>query len=167
MTCETIRLKLADYILDNLNPSEQQEIRVHLEGCAVCRNELELLTRVEVLINAVKLEEPPIGLWEKIEAKITTQETKVRASQTLVSWFKTSPMPRFATIAILLIIVGGGLWWRFHRLPNYPVTPVQTAEEPIEIYMTQHTISTLEDPVTDKNGIGLIMVTANELTGEL
>ncbi|WP_422116456.1 anti-sigma factor domain-containing protein [Brachybacterium sp. UNK5269] len=43
-------------------------ITEHLESCAPCRRELETIARVlDALVEPVALEEPPAGLWERIQ----------------------------------------------------------------------------------------------------
>ena len=53
MKCTTVRSKLAGYLDDALTGAaraeERAEIREHLEGCKVCRAELEKFRKLSVM----------------------------------------------------------------------------------------------------------------------
>lgn len=168
MTCQEIVKILPDYAVDNVSDSVRQMILVHLTECPNCAKELEMLQRTGFLLNTLKLEEPPVGLWEKVEAQIkenNISRTETKVGWNMFNWFKLKPIPIFVTTAIAFFILGG-LWYHYNSLTTQQPMQVRAIEEPIEIYIAQHNAAALEDPATDKNGAGLLLVTAEEINGE-
>src|SRR5436309_1445759 len=56
MKCNTVRTKLAGYLDDAITGGarveERVQIRQHLEGCSVCREELERFRKLAVIVDA-------------------------------------------------------------------------------------------------------------------
>jgi anti-sigma-K factor RskA len=62
---------LAAYMLGVLEPGEAAELERHAEGCERCRSEMRWLTAaVEVLPEAVELQEPPPQLRERLMTEV-------------------------------------------------------------------------------------------------
>jgi hypothetical protein len=77
MKCNTVRTKLAGYLDDAVTGAarveERVEIREHLEGCTVCRAELQKFRKLAVLLSRMPKTLPPADLAVRI---------KVAAAQT-------------------------------------------------------------------------------------
>jgi predicted anti-sigma-YlaC factor YlaD len=169
MNCQQIKLKLADYLLDNISITDKHIISEHLEQCSICAKEVELFKQTEFLLTAIQLEEPPADLWTKVEQQIQIKESVV--SKMRIKWnsfmgLKLKPIPTFAT-AIIAILILSGIWWQYRSIPVIQPISVEDVEEPIDVYVAQHTVSTYEDPGADKNSAGLMIVAAAESTGDL
>ncbi|MDI6782985.1 MAG: anti-sigma factor [bacterium] len=168
MNCQEIKIILPDYRIDNVSPSVRQMIKEHLSQCAACSKELEALPRVEFLVNAIKFDEPPAGLWAKIATQIAAKEQvseQIKISRNIFTWLRLKPVPVFAS-AIVAFLIFGGLWWQYNYMTLPEPSRVQLVEESVDAYVVQHTVSAFEDPTADKNGVGLMLVSANEFTGE-
>jgi hypothetical protein len=66
MTCDKVHRRLAGY-LDDGNVSERTSIRLHLEQCEDCREELQRYRKMAVLLSRVPRALPPADLAVKIK----------------------------------------------------------------------------------------------------
>jgi hypothetical protein len=70
MKCNTVRTKLAGYLDDAVTGAARVEervvIREHLEGCNVCRAELEKFRKLAVMLSRVPKSDPPADLAVRI-----------------------------------------------------------------------------------------------------
>lgn len=70
MKCNTVRTKLAGYLDDAVTGAapveERVHIREHLEGCDVCREELQRYRKLSVLLSRVPRNLPPADLAVRI-----------------------------------------------------------------------------------------------------
>jgi anti-sigma factor RsiW len=81
MKCTTVRTKLAGYLDDALTGAarveERVEIREHLEGCNVCRAELERFRKLAVMLSRMPKSVPPVDLAIRIKvAAAQAQESR-------------------------------------------------------------------------------------------
>ena len=71
MKCTTVRSKLAGYLDDAVEgperSSERNEMRMHLETCAVCREELQRYRKLAVLLSRTPRVLPPSNLAVRIK----------------------------------------------------------------------------------------------------
>ncbi|PYU85518.1 MAG: hypothetical protein DMG51_08580 [Acidobacteria bacterium] len=71
MKCITVRTKLAGYFDDAVTGGarveERVQIRQHLEGCGVCRQELERFRKLAVMLSRVPKNIPPADLAVRIK----------------------------------------------------------------------------------------------------
>jgi len=71
MKCNTVRTKLAGYLDDAVTGAarveERIEIREHLEGCNVCRAELQKFRKLAVLLSRMPKSLPPADLAVRIK----------------------------------------------------------------------------------------------------
>jgi len=169
MNCQEIKKLLPDYSVDNISASVQQLIGEHLSQCSACSKELDALRRTEFLVNAIKLDEPPPNLWAEVAAQIAAKEKiakQIKVDWNILTWLRLKPIPVFATTIVAFLVLGG-LWWHYNYLTAPEPVQVQMVEESIDVYVAQHTVSAFEDPTADKNGAGLMIFTADELSGEI
>lgn len=81
MKCTTVRTKLAGYLDDAITGAacaeERVEIRDHLEGCQVCRAELQQFRKLSVLLSRMPKSLPPADLAVRIKvAAAQAQESR-------------------------------------------------------------------------------------------
>lgn len=62
MTCDEIKLSLMDFLYNESDPEADKLVRVHLQNCAVCRNEYEALSRTSLTLKAWENEDPRLHL---------------------------------------------------------------------------------------------------------
>jgi hypothetical protein len=71
MKCNTVRTKLAGYLDDAITGgarvAERVQISQHLEGCNVCREELERFRKLSVMLSRVPKNVPPADLAVRIK----------------------------------------------------------------------------------------------------
>ena len=71
MKCTTVRTKLAGYLDDALpgttSVAERVQIGEHLNGCTVCRAELEKFRKMSVLLSRMPKNIPPADLAVRIK----------------------------------------------------------------------------------------------------
>jgi anti-sigma factor RsiW len=71
MKCTTVRTKLAGYLDDAMTGAarieERVEVRDHLEGCQVCRAELQRFRKLSVLLSRMPKSLPPSDLAVRIK----------------------------------------------------------------------------------------------------
>src|SRR5947209_1706841 len=71
MKCNTVRTKLAGYFDDAVTGGarveERVQIRQHLEGCGVCRQELERFRKLAVMLSRLPKNIPPADLAVRIK----------------------------------------------------------------------------------------------------
>ena len=98
MKCNTVRTKLAGYFDDAVTGGprveERVRIRQHLEGCGVCRQELERFRKLAVMLSRVPKNIPPADLAVRI---------KVAAAQAQPSQNWPSRMRRMKDRAEILL----------------------------------------------------------------
>ena len=70
MKCQTAKTRLPGYLDDVVTGAaraeQRTEIREHLEGCDVCRVELEKFRKLSVLLSRVPKNDPPADLAVRI-----------------------------------------------------------------------------------------------------
>lgn len=94
--------------------------RAHLDGCEVCRAELETLRGVLTLVDAAEVPEPPAGygekVWNRLRWKLDAPATRSRRWQ---GWVAAAAVVAGAFIA--------GTWWRAEQMK--PIAPEAVAKK--------------------------------------
>lgn len=81
MNCSNCQSRLHDYLDGELASSDANAIRVHVEGCAACRGQLEALRNLIGRAAALPREIAPArDLWREIRREIETQPTLIGSS---------------------------------------------------------------------------------------
>lgn len=149
MQCIEVRDKLADYSVGLLSERERRAIQEHLDGCASCRQELRALERVDRLLDAVPLEEPPAHLWQSIRSRIEAQPQPVRPS----FWRNWFTLPRLAlggAIAATLLVA-----LAYFTAPHPPSGEEHLQADPSQLMHT-HQLMSWGDPLSDKAALGTL-----------
>lgn len=104
MNCEEVRLRLVDYLDHELAPEAGEPLASHLEACAGCRDFAAGLEKSLAVFQAVASVEPTPG--ETVFTLPQAEAGPTRFSRRLVGWL--------ALAATLLLLLGAGLYLRFH-----------------------------------------------------
>jgi len=115
MLCDDVKVNLPDYILGKIEPNLRKCIDEHLQSCARCNGELELLKEPIRFLGEAGVEEYPDAFWQELHASIMEQVSKPAPARWRV--------PAFAGgLAVVLVIVGIAIL-QYH--PNQP-TQIRT-----------------------------------------
>jgi anti-sigma factor RsiW len=71
--CEAARQELNAYVDGELAPEERMAIERHLEGCAACRAESELLRLVTQSLSLVPRPEPPEAMRQRLLTQVMAE----------------------------------------------------------------------------------------------
>jgi hypothetical protein len=134
MRCDTIQDRLNDFVDDLLPDQERQKVEQHLERCASCRQEAQLLRALlEDAAGLPKSFSPPRDLWPGIAARIEREKIPIHAWITELrnrangaaswAWEKIAAIRasgsghwvdwgfRGAIAMAVLLLAVGGVWW--------------------------------------------------------
>lgn len=117
MKCEDVSKELIAYLDGRARTSEREKVEGHLAGCAACRNRVEEMRKVSMLLGEVPAVEPSFGFDARMRQRVAAEPRQ--------SWFwRLVPAPRPAFAVALLI----ALTVLVAKLPSNrtPVTPVAT-----------------------------------------
>lgn len=123
MTCEQVEARLDEYVDGDLDEAAFQEVELHLDGCAECREEERLLRALIAEAAALPKEMLPArDLWPEVATRLRGPEgARLVARPTLATW--RSPMAMAAAASVLLALTAT-LWVRGHGpRPATEVTP--------------------------------------------
>src|SRR5689334_7362849 len=140
MICDDTRRRLTAYLDGDLDADGGTLVRVHLRGCAACRQVASDEAALRDELRALPALDPPPSLWAGVQARLAAAEAveaaRPRWRRALARWAPAMPRPD------LLHLVTGGLvaaaavsllWWRTHRADE----PAPTAPPPREV-IVQH-----------------------------
>ena len=111
MRCAEVKEKLTEYQLGLLGEAGAATLRLHLDDCAACREELSALERMDALIAPAEQLSAPGGMWMAVHARM-----KPRHAAWWRSWVQ-APRPALAMAAALLLAVGG-IWLGLKGTPE-------------------------------------------------
>lgn len=94
------------YLDRDFSDSRYEEIRVHLEGCAKCREELEIWRGIDAAFRSPKLDiEVPPFLWQRIASRITTPPKRQRWRERITALALPRSMVWKGVAAVGLVLV--------------------------------------------------------------
>ena len=106
MKCDSVREKLSEYLLGNINPGKKKEIDSHMKACRSCYLELEQMESVWEKLGGLPVEEPGPALrsrfYAMLEAEKRESELKdkrplhERIESWLHHWWPNRPVVQFA-----------------------------------------------------------------------
>ncbi len=109
--------RLSDYLDDELEPSERQELEGHLASCSECADALEGLRRVVARAQALEDRPPASDLWPGIAQRIgassdpvvelEAHRRRVAASRRRFAF----SVPQLVAASIALMVLSGGTAW--------------------------------------------------------
>jgi Putative zinc-finger len=119
MICDQVRLCLGAYALGSLDPGEDEEVRTHLDGCELCREEMTEFEGLPGLLADLTIEEAsgPVQLsptlYESLRARAAAEETAVRP--------RHRRLTLVAAAAVTALALGGGTF-AYQQLQHGPKT---------------------------------------------
>ena len=130
MTQDTWTDRLSEYVDGELETSERVVLEAHLDGCADCRANVELLRAVQARARRLTDRAPERDLWPAIAAMIGP-ETPVRPAATQVRPLVPRrryafSVPQLAAAGIVLALLSGGAV----RLLDRDAAPVAATAQP-------------------------------------
>jgi len=148
--CADVREKLTEYQLGLLDEAEAGELRLHLDECADCREELEALERLDALIKPAEQLSAPDGMWLGIHARM-----KPRQRAPWWSWLQ-APRPALAMAAAMLLAVGG-VWLGLRGGPESTTSYEVLGAD----YQEQQIVAQWSQPLADDAALGVMYVSLN------
>lgn len=117
MTCDDTRRRLTAYLDGDLDADGGTLVRVHLRGCAPCRQVATDEAALRDGLRALPSLDPPPSLWAGVQARLAEAEAVAARRpwwrRALARW--TPAMPRFAMGGALAVAAVTTLWWKTHR----------------------------------------------------
>lgn len=126
MTCDDTRRRLTAYLDGDLDDDGGTLVRVHLRGCAACRQVASDEAALRDGLRALPSLDPSPSLWAGVQARLAAAEEadarRPRWRRVLARWAPTAP--RFATGGLVAAAAVTTLWWRTNRAPELaPAAP--------------------------------------------
>jgi hypothetical protein len=138
MTCDDTRRRLTAYLDGDLDADGGTLVRVHLRGCAACRQVATDEAALRDGLRALPAVDPPPSLWAGVQARLAAAEEaaakRPRWRRVLARW--APAMPRFAAGGLVAAAAVTALWWRTHRAGE-PAPEPAPAHEAIARLPTQ------------------------------
>ena len=117
MTCSDTRRRLTAYLDGELDADGGTLVRVHLRGCAACRQVASDEAALRDGLRALPSLDPPPSLWAGVQARLAAAEEaearRPRWRRALARWAPS--VPRLATGGLLAAAAVTAVWWRTHR----------------------------------------------------
>ena len=115
--CARYEGDLVLYHYQELGNAERERMETHLEQCAACRLYLEKLRRL--LSQTIVADDPPAAFWQSyskdIHDRLSASENVTGWRETLLSLFRSWPVPVAATVALFTLAITltltRGRWW--------------------------------------------------------
>ncbi|MFP3905162.1 MAG: zf-HC2 domain-containing protein [Armatimonadota bacterium] len=159
MNCKNIQKRLSAYVVGDLDTQTREEIETHLRSCPDCRHELQVLRRTEELLQPIQMTDPPAGMWEQIEGRLTPRPVRVRP--TVPTW-RRMLKPALAGVAIAAILLAVIVGMPLIMQPTG--TPAGVTEAPVYasadsgIYTEPMLAAAWDQPLNDEVSLALAMV---------
>lgn len=147
--CENIKKMLPEYSVGAFSDKKREFIDHHLKNCPECMQELEYLNNVASLMNNISLEEPPDYLWANIKKEISVADENTFLHKSF-GWLWEKRIPALVSSFSILLVIAS---LYFLLLKTFEKT-----EQNIYRDIGQHTISTWNNPLTDRVALGMIVV---------
>jgi hypothetical protein len=155
MTCDDTRRRLTAYLDGDLDADGGTLVRVHLRGCAPCRQVATDEAALRDGLRALPSLDPPPSLWAGVQARLAEAEAdaarRPRWRRALARW--APAMPRFALGGALAAAAVTALWWKTQRVEEpAPIAglralPEVIAQPPTEIKASGQGPGTAPAPV--------------------
>lgn len=168
MRCEQVQKKLAEYAVGGLDEQARAAIEGHLDSCAECRRELELLEATGAMLKPAEMVQPPAGMWEQIEEGLSPRPVRLKPRVPAWRRWVKPVLAGVAVAAILLaVVVGMPILWQPATTPALaPDLPVYAGTDG-GTYTETILAAAWNEPLNDEASLALAMVmTDPEGTGE-
>lgn len=153
--------QLSAYLDNELIADDAQQVRTHLETCAVCREELHRLEHVKQLLGSLPEHTPAAQVWEELRQRIEAPAPRESEGvlEAIRNAFRRPALAVAAAAFVILLIAFPLVKGRIDRLRAAEVGP--------DVFVREHALSAVSDPFADRAYLGLLMSDANlTLVGE-
>lgn len=156
MDCERCESLLLEYVSGELPENDAAEMRAALEVCEHCRHAHEKLERGRALASELPLMDPPPAIFATVMRAAEARALELRAEATAARAPEPAPVerapvrdeedgplegvwkwlagllhgPQFAMAALLVLMVGVGLWWVPALSGPRPIAPPLVSDTP-------------------------------------
>jgi len=118
MRCAAAGKQISEYVDVRLNERKAARLNAHLAKCSECREILKDFQAIAAGARRLETPDPPERVWLRIRSELEKSTVaapvglRVRAEASRRSFWSLGPAWRFAAAAALLLVaVGGGLFW--------------------------------------------------------
>jgi len=128
MTCTEIYHQLDAFVDGELSPDETRGIEHHLEACPACRARVEQLRALTATVRReLRGERAPSDLWARIDTQLPIVAENSDVIRPTVSWWRdrVRPLALAASVASLIGVAGGAVWWQLNANYSVVAAPVQ------------------------------------------
>jgi anti-sigma factor RsiW len=139
------------YLDSDFSDSRYEEIRAHLEGCAKCREELEIWRGIEAAFRSPELDiEVPPFLWQRIASRISAAPGRQGWRERI----RALALPRsmawtgVAAVALVLLLTFTGVRFAKFRADSRILSMI---EESKPEWKVENPFQRLVDETTDEN----------------
>jgi anti-sigma-K factor RskA len=152
--CKQTQKLLADYRSGILNPRQTAAVKDHIKQCVDCANELRVLDDVLALIDSNTPQyEPPIGLWNGVNNRITAPEPRYPIFKRLMSRPLQTAGAGVAAIALAISLI-------VSTTRHETVQPVHVASN--VQYIQGHALYAGQAPLADRVSYLSVVVASSE-----
>lgn len=144
--------QLSAYLDRELMPDEEAEVRRHLEGCSICREDLARLQRLKSMLAALPTRPLPETFWPDLR-----RAAQRRAVPAPVPWFsawRSRPAVALAAVAVVVVLL-------VIPLLRGQIDRLRAAEFGLDLFVREHAIAAAADPLVDRAYLGLLVTEAN------
>jgi hypothetical protein len=169
MNCQGLRKIVSESSKDLFTMPLPEELTRHVNGCPACAEYVRSLRELTGFLDRMEERSAPDDLWAGVVAKINEMEADRAREETISLRRKVAkrwlplpgflkPVPAWAAAAVLLVLVGGGVYLGRSCSPQPDVEPYG--------YYDQHVMLSVQDPLADRAAAGLMITENQARTGE-
>ena len=107
MTCHEIKELTVPYLELDLEPARIRDATAHLEGCAGCRAEMEVVRQILVRVKGVAVPDPGDRFWNEFPDKVRRELARERPPVPAGLWKGMAGWPMALAASVLLLV---GAW---------------------------------------------------------
>ncbi len=161
MTHVRLERQLSAYLDHELTAEEITEVRLHLEHCRACQEELARLRGLKQFLGALAEREAPAELWVALRRGLETPAPPAwRAWLEVLRGVFRRPAVAAAAFACVILLIA-------LPLVKGQIDRLRAAETGVDVYIREHALVSAEDPFVDRAYLGLVVGDANlALVGE-
>jgi hypothetical protein len=165
LDCKACRAHLPDILLEQDYAAKHPELTGHLEACTDCRTELNGLLSTFALLDEYAAPEPSMYFDSRLHARLREDQAAGPESlwERMRSYLTFSTgrgfQPAMAcTLALLLLVGGGGTFFQMHGFHQVPDAPATSA--------TVNDLKVLDNNMQDEQQMNQLLDTSGSEDGD-
>ena len=127
MTCHEIKELTVPYLELDLEPARIRDATAHLEGCAGCRAEMEVVRQILVRVKGVAVPDPGDRFWNEFPDTVRRELARERPPVLAGLWKGMAGWPMALAASVLLLV---GAWSLKGLVDPAPSQPRAVAQAP-------------------------------------